>query len=199
MKSTLLLLCIALASCHSVCGQVVVEPDFDLWGGGVTNPSGLAAIPILQYDPSNGEMWINTVGLNGVSDTTSPLLIGGDDVGFVSISVEGPPAIETAPEFDGFFDGCFWQGQYFNGKQQLWDGQISAHYLTPTAGMRMWTYETGLTPGEFGFVELAVNFQSGGPGGTMIGGVQFVPEPSTVTHFFILVLLMTAFIRRKSP
>ena len=58
-----------LILCSTCMAQIVVEHDPNLWGNGAINPSGEAAVPIVQYDHANGEMWINTVGLNGVSDT----------------------------------------------------------------------------------------------------------------------------------
>ncbi|MEM7315729.1 MAG: hypothetical protein AAF497_21535, partial [Planctomycetota bacterium] len=48
--------CLIVSTCTA---QIAVEPDSDLWSGDV-NPDGSAVVPILQYDPANGEMWINT-------------------------------------------------------------------------------------------------------------------------------------------
>ncbi|MEM7315726.1 MAG: hypothetical protein AAF497_21520 [Planctomycetota bacterium] len=197
MKSKTLLLVSSFLFCTSAFGQIAVEPDFDLWNGGVTNPSGLAAIPILQYNPANGEMWINTVGLNGVSDTTGRQFIEGDDVGMNSISVESPPAIETASEFMGFHDGIVWSEQYFNSKQQIFT--TGNGFLRPSQGMRMWTFDAGLTPDDFGLVEMSVFFGSGisPPGGAMFGGVQFVPEPSALVTFLMATILALAFTRKS--
>ncbi|MEM7316524.1 MAG: hypothetical protein AAF497_25595, partial [Planctomycetota bacterium] len=188
-----------LVLCGTTLGQIVIDPDESLWTGDL-NPSGLPAVPILQYDPSNGEMWINTVGLNGVSDTATRFLLEGDDVGTVSISVESPPAISTSPNFQGFVNGNVWNGQHFAGKQQVFCMTEAADFLTPTEGMRVWTFDAGLTPADFGSVEMAVNYGNSAnlPGGILFGQVQFVPEPSTHLLLLTLDLMTLPFIRKAN-
>ncbi|MEM7316523.1 MAG: hypothetical protein AAF497_25590 [Planctomycetota bacterium] len=179
MKSKTLLLVSSFLFCTSVFGQVVVEPDARLWGGGVMNPSGEFAVPVVQYNPANGEMLINTFGLNGVGDTTSRSQIGGDDVGMISISVEGPCPDVVGPAFNGFVDGIVWGSwNWCGGKPNVFGVGAGGEFLRPSEGTLLFGYEPGLTQSEFGVVEMAVNFESGAPGATMFGQVQFVPEPS---------------------
>ncbi|MEM7315728.1 MAG: hypothetical protein AAF497_21530 [Planctomycetota bacterium] len=196
MKCKLNALNAFLILCATVGAQIVVEPDADLWGGGAINPSGEAAVPILQYDPSNGEMWIHTVGLNQISETTIIHNVEGDDVGMVSLSLESPPAVSTSPEFVGFFDACVWNGQYFNGKQQVFCIEAGGNFLRPTHGKRVWTFDAGLTPSDFGTVEMGVNFTRETGSTTIFGQVQFVPEPS---GFLVAISLsMGLFSKRRT-
>ncbi|MEM7316522.1 MAG: hypothetical protein AAF497_25585, partial [Planctomycetota bacterium] len=196
MNTALRSLVIAAIVSSSGLGQIVVSPDAELWGGGTINPSGDVAVPILQYDPANGEMWINTVGLNGVSDTASQSQIGQDDVGMVALSIEGPAAILTGPEFSGFNNGLVWNSQYFAGKQQLFT--TGSPWLAPTEGMHLWTFDAGLSPTDFGTAEMEVNFGTGIPGTTIFGGVQFVPEPSSHLLLLTLALMTLPFIRKAN-
>jgi hypothetical protein len=178
-------------------GQVTANPDAALWGGGATNPSGDSAVPIFQYDPATGSMWISTVGLNGTADTTTRTAIEADDVGLISVSIEGPEAISTAAELNGFNDGVVWNGMFFNGKQQVFGVGAGAEFLAPTEGLVGWTYATGLTEADFGTVEVAVNFATGTPGATIFGGVQIVPEPSAVAIALPALLCLLGLVRRR--
>jgi hypothetical protein len=138
-------------------------------------------------------MWINTVGLNRISDTPTRLTVEGDDVGMAAISVQSPQAISTAPEFSGFYDGEVWNGQYFFGKQQIFTG--GSGFLDPTQGIRLWTFESGLSESDFGRVDLWVNFATVLPGSAMMSGsVQFVPEPSylSITMLAFVFLMCRA-------
>ena len=178
--------------------QTTVSPDAGLWGGGASNPSGDSAVPIFEYDPATGNMWLNTLGLNGASDTTDLTSIGGDDVGLISASIEGPCANSTAAEMTGFQNGVLWNSECFNGKQQIFGIGSGAEFLTP-GEIVGWTYDAGLTAADFGVVEVAVNFMSGQPGGTIFGGVQIaVPEPSALAIAIPALLGLVALRRRRS-
>ncbi len=175
-------------------------PDASLWGGGATNPSGDAAVPVVIYDPVTGIMSLDTAGINRTVDTTSGQMIGGDDVGTISLSVTGPAA--TSVILNGFVNqpigGVVWNGQYFNGKQQLFGVGAGAEYLQPSLSTEVFQYAAGLAPADFGQVEMAVNFASGAPGDTIFGGVQFlVPEPSTMLIVGPALLGLIGFIRRR--
>ncbi len=186
------------------------SPDTSLWGGGATNPSGDTAVPVVYYDPMTGIMSLDTVGLNRTSDTTTGQMIGGDDVGTISLSVTGPAA--TSVILNGFVNqpigGVVWNGQYFNGKQQLFGVGAGAEYLQPALKTDAFQYAAGLTESAFGGVdgsrlgaaggvEMAVNFASGAPGDTIFGAVQFVPEPSAMLIVGPALLGLIGFLRRR--
>ena len=191
LVATILLSSVAFA-------QTTVDPDAGMWGGGAMNPSGDSAVPIFEYDPATGNMWINSVGINAAADTTTRSTIEVDDVGIISVSIEGPAALTTAPELSGFQDGIVWNGQYFNGKQQVFGVGAGAEFLAPTSGLVGWSYAAGLTPADFGVVEVAVNFAPGTPGATIFGGVQFaVPEPSAFAIAIPALLGLLGLVRRR--
>ena len=174
-------------------------PDPNIWGGGVTNPDGSTAVPLLCYDPITGLMWVDTAGLNRMIDTTSGQLIGGDDVGMISLSIEGPAA--TSVLLNGFVNqpigGVVWNGQYFNGKQQLFGVGAGAEFLQPAFRTDVFQYPAGLSYSEFGIVEMAVNFAAGQPGATMFGSVFCIPEPAPLGMVSVACLASLVFFRRR--
>ena len=91
MKSKLPCLLIVLLTVGVLNAQV---PDPSLWSGDTTNPSGEPSVPGLWLDNQTGIIRLTTLGLNQTNDTTGPSTIGGDDVGLISIRIEGPPAAE---------------------------------------------------------------------------------------------------------
>ena len=170
------------------------DPDASLWGGGVANPSGDIAVPVVAYEPLTGLMFLNSAGLNGIVDTTTGTLIGVDDVGAISLSVLGPQADQVL--LNGFINqnigGVVVNGIYTSGKQQLAGVAAGAEYLEPTDRIDVFQYTAGLTAEDFGGdstvdpllggvdgVEIGVNFALGTPGNTLFGRVQFVPEPTS--------------------
>ncbi len=150
--------------------------DPDRWGGGATNPSGQQAVPIVGYESDTGILFLNTLGLNQLLDTTGGSLIGGDDVGLISLSVAGPPAHTVF--LNGFIDqsigGIAFNGTYFNGKQQIFGIPVGAEFLQPALSQPAFQYDADLGSADFGIVEMAVNFITGQPGATLFGSVQVI-------------------------
>ncbi len=169
---SLLLLCLLAAATE---GQTV---DPDLWGGGVTNPSGQQAVPIVAYEQATGIVFVNTLGINQVLETNSGTLIGGDDVGLIALSVNAGCANEVL--LHGFIDqsigGIVVNGMCFLEKQQLFGVPAGAQYLEPSRRLEIFRYDPGLSPSDFYTVEMAVNFALGEPGATLFGRIQFVPD-----------------------
>ena len=106
--------------------------------------------------------------------------------------------------------GVVWNGQYFNGKQQLFGVGAGAEYLEPSLRTDAFQYMPGLTVEDFGGdsmvlpmlgapdgVEMAVNFAAGAPGDTIFGAVQFVPEPSTMMIAGPALLGLIGILRRR--
>lgn len=157
-------------------------PNPSLWTIGSIPPGRTLGTPLVCYDPVTGIMAVNGRGVNGVSDTVGNAgTIGGDDVGFISLLVTGPPA--TANLLPAFGDGIAWISQYFNGRQQSIGNAITGQYVPTDQGdgfYRFSQYPTGLTAADFGEVEIATNFAPQAPGGIMFGRVQIaIPEPAT--------------------
>ncbi|MEM7315206.1 MAG: PEP-CTERM sorting domain-containing protein [Planctomycetota bacterium] len=206
LNSKILTALILVATTHSLVAQTDIDPS--LWSGDTTNPTGELAIPAVEYDPNSGIMCLNSAGLNGVIDTTTGDTIGGDDVGMISIAIEGPEADEVY--FDGFVEsayggGILWRNLHFAGRQQMFGIGTGPQYLDPSLQVNLFRYSPGLAPGDFGRVEMAINYAAGSPGGILFGGVQFasgcnfVPEPESFTLIFALTLLaLFGFRRRRS-
>ena len=95
--SPLSLIVLALLAPAAAQGQVT--PDPSLWTPAtVTNPSGARPVPVVQYDPATGILSVNTLGVNGASDTIKPTTIGGDDVGTALKTFQFEEAEITAME-----------------------------------------------------------------------------------------------------
>jgi hypothetical protein len=152
-------------------------------------------VPVVEYEPETGLMYVNTLGMNQSLDTADRMSIGGDDVGAISFSVEGPDADNFI--LTGFTDGVVWNGQNFAGKAQIFGVSAGANFLAPGARTEILQYTTGLTEADFGTVEMAVNYSTGVPGGIIFGGVQIVPEPSTFALFGSALLGLLGFVRRR--
>jgi hypothetical protein len=158
------------------------SPDPNLWGPPtIVNPSGLRPVPAVFYDPSTGILSLDNRGLDGVSNTVGGMMIGGDDVGTISLLVEGPEPIASIPPFvNGCYDLCLilWVYQYFNGKAQLiGSGTPSNQFIRPAVN-DIFQYVPGTAP-QFGEVEMGINFAFGQPGAILFGRVQIVPEPAS--------------------
>ncbi len=166
-KTTALLVVTATAV-----GQTV---DPDLWGGGVTNPSGDQAVPMVVYETETGILYLNTLGINQINETITGDLIGGDDVGVISISVSGPSCANEVL-LNGYIDqsigGVVVNGMCFGLKQQLFGVAAGAEYLQPSPRLEVFRYDGSFGRQDFGSVEIAVNFQEGMPGAAMFGQVQ---------------------------
>jgi hypothetical protein len=181
----------AVISCISATtyGETGVAPDPSLWVGG-------DVVPVVAYDPIEGWMKVDLRGLNGMVDTTSGTMIGGDDVGMISLSVTGPVPLDF--DLSGFQNGVVWNGQYFNGKAQIFGVAAGSEFLLPTDDCAtVFTYETGLTADDFGTVEMAINTAVGVPGGILFGAVQIVPEPSSMVLFGTALLGLMGIVRRR--
>jgi hypothetical protein len=170
------------------------SPDGSLWMGDA-NPDGSQAVPVVEYEPETGLMYLNTLGLNQAADTADRMTLGGDDVGTISLSVTGPDATDFL--LSGFIDGVVWNGQNFAGKAQIFGVSAGSNFLAPAGRTDVLQYPTGLTEADFGDVEMAVNYASGVPGGIIFGGVQIVPEPSTFALFGSALLGLLGFVRRR--
>ncbi|MEM7315369.1 MAG: PEP-CTERM sorting domain-containing protein [Planctomycetota bacterium] len=191
----LALLAILALGASSAFAETGVDPDPDLWSGD-TGVNGEELVPVVAYDPMEGWLKVDLRGLNGMVDTNSGAMIEGDDIGMISLSVEGPEP--DAFPLSGFINGVVWNGQYFNGKAQVFGVGAGAEYMLPSDDcVTVFTYPTGLTADDFGVVEMAANFSPGVPGGILFGSVQIVPEPSTISLFSVAMLGMLGFIRRR--
>ncbi|MEM7228375.1 MAG: dockerin type I domain-containing protein [Planctomycetota bacterium] len=145
--------------------SATLAPDPSLWSG--------TPVPVVEYDLNTGIMSVNTLGLNQTDDTMGTGNVGGDDVGMVSLLIEGPPA--TTPLLTDIVDPPFFQSfvhMHFNGKQQL----IKTLGLTDVVApgiVPVYQYPTGLTAADFGVVEMGTG-GSGMP--TLFGSVQIVGQ-----------------------
>jgi hypothetical protein len=149
----------------------------------VINPSGLRPVPAVYYDPATGILWLDNLGLDRVSNTVGGTTIGGDDVGTISLLVTGPPPIAAiAPFTNGNFDlmnFILWSYQYFNGKAQLIGATTPPGQFIRPGVHAIFQYPTGLTYGDFGPIEMAINFTQGSPG-AVLNGSLCIPEPSYI-------------------
>ncbi|MEM7315215.1 MAG: hypothetical protein AAF497_18895 [Planctomycetota bacterium] len=186
-----LVLCAFALSSNLLWAQAAPNPD--CWSGD-PNPDGSQLVPVVEYEPDTGLLFVNTLGLNQVLDTSSRFDIGGDDVGMISMSVEGPEPTDFL--LTGFLDGIVWNGQYFAGKAQLFGVGAGAEFLRPDARTYVFQYETGLTMRDFGVVEMAVNYATGIPGGIIFGRVSCIPEPSSWSLILVCCLAVTHRVRR---
>jgi hypothetical protein len=167
--SPLSLIVLALLAPAAAQGQVT--PDPSLWTPAtVTNPSGARPVPVVQYDPATGILSVNTLGVNGASDTIKPTTIGGDDVGMISLLVTSQPATGTL--LSGIVGDMEWSGQHFNAKQQVFGVPAADQFLAPGT-TDVFQYPAGLTPADFGPVEMGINFSLADPGAVLFGSVQF--------------------------
>ncbi|MEM7314757.1 MAG: PEP-CTERM sorting domain-containing protein, partial [Planctomycetota bacterium] len=80
---------------------------------------------------------------------------------------------------------------------QIFGVGAGCNFLAPTGRQDVLQYATGLTEADFGVVEMAVNYDTGVPGGIIFGGVQIVPEPSTFALFGTALLGLLGFVRRR--
>jgi hypothetical protein len=181
-----------------------LPPDGSLWTE-VSNPDGSRAVPAVVYDPSTGMLTVDTSGLNGMVDTATGGAIGGDDVGFISLVVEGPEPLDIllgdpSPDFRGTNDvGTNWTGTYFSGKLQTFGATIVDQYLLPIGITEVAVYATGLGPDDFpaGTAEMGLNFAAGAPGATTFGSVQIVPEPAALCLVGTALMALVGFVRRR--
>ncbi|MEM7312294.1 MAG: PEP-CTERM sorting domain-containing protein [Planctomycetota bacterium] len=169
------------------------DPDASLWSGDV-NPDGSQIVPVVSYDPSTGLMSVNTAGMNQAVDSADCLTIGGDDAGMISILITGPEPLSF--DLDGFQNGVVWGTNYFNGKAQAFGVAAGCQFLE-VGTTQVMTYDMGLTEADFGEVEMAVNYELGVPGGIIFGGVQIVPEPSSLGLMVVSLLGLIGFVRRR--
>lgn len=180
-----------------------INPDASLWSGGVSNPEGDEPVPAVVYEPDTGLVYLNSGGLNGKIDTTSGGLVSADDIGMISLSIEGPEPVETLldgfvfTEFEEQIGGVSWVNNYFSGKQALFGAAAGAEYLDPSLRIDLYRYATGLGADDFGQVEMGLNFQRQQPGGIIFGGIQIkvVPEPGSLA--LILIATGMAFLWRR--
>ncbi len=187
MNARTITFAVLFALCLAATTRADVRPDPTLWDI-VHNPSGERIVPVVAYHSGNGNLSINTLGLNQLLETFDGRQIGGDDVGMISMVIEGP----AAEQF--FWDGCvtcgvIWNSTYFDGRQQLFGIGTQNEYAMPTAEIPIFKYPQGLSANDFGNVQLGVNFAWGQPGDILNGSVQIVPEPSSVSLCFIAGLV----------
>jgi hypothetical protein len=179
-----------------------INPDAAIWSGGVSNPTGETPVPAVVYEPSSGYLYLNSAGINGSVDTTTSSLISADDIGMISLTVEGPEPVETLLDGFQFSDlgnqtgGVSWINQYFFGKQAVFGAAAGAEFLDPSLRRNLFRYETGLGMSDFGEVEIGLNFQPSSPGGVIFGGVQIVPEPASCLMMLITTAVVLLLRRR---
>ena len=152
-------------------------------------------VPVVEYEFDTGLLTVNTLGLNQTLDTNNRLNIGGDDVGMISMSVESPEPTDYF--LTSFMDGILWSHEYFAGKAQLFGVGAGAEFLAPDARTLVFQYEPFLTRQDFGVVEMAVNYETGIPGGIIFGSVNCVPEPSSWALTLVCCLAVAHGLRRK--
>lgn len=190
MKTTLLTAILAaaciLGPATRLCGQCT-NPDPTIWNVVNNTTSGLRAIPMVNYDPATGMLSVDTLGVDRVRNTAAAASIGGDDVGMISLLVQGPPGDVQLPFSSlDLFQLIPWSSAYFAGKMQ-----IIGYVLLPSHQFLLpWVYPTieypsGLTAADFGTVEIAVNFTANAPGDVLHGRVCIVPEPENVALLWV--------------
>lgn len=174
-----------LAAAHATPCHACYGPSPLLWTVVSISPGRTAGIPDFCYDPATGIVSVDTRGLNGIADTIGNTgTIAGDDVGIISMLVTGPP--HTNLLLPAFGDGIAWISQYFLGRQQTIGTAVLGQYL-PVGITPISQYPTGLTPLEFGEIEIAINFAPGAPGGIMTG--YMLPEPRVAVAVFVAGIL----------
>ncbi len=171
-------------------------PNGSLWNS-INNPSGQRPIPVVFYDQSTGILAVDTRGVDRISNTpTNAGIIGGDDVGMITLLVTGPRPISVFAPFNLPFDpimGLAWSSMHFGGKMQLLGNVIIGQYVTPGV-YPVFQYPVGSAL-VGNAVEMAVNFAPGAPGNVLNGVVQNVPEP-TLGGLLLAGLLMAQATRR---
>ena len=171
-------------------------PDGSLWNS-VNNPSGQRAIPVVYFNQGSGILAVDTRGVDRISNTpTNTGLIGGDDVGMITLLVSGPAATSVFAPFNLPFDpgmGLAWSAMHFGAKMQLLGNPIIGQYVTPGV-YPVFQYPAGSALVGHS-VEIAINFGPGIPGNVLLGVVQNVPEPTL--GGLLLVGLFTAMATRR--
>ncbi len=162
-----------------ITSQVLRGQNVDLWGGGVVNPSGDIAVPILLYEPLTGHMLLDTYGLNRVVDTqpfaggSFYVEVAGDDVSMLSLIIEGPQPLQQL-DLLGYQYGVAWESTYFFERQQLFGIPVESEFLVPGLSL-LYRYPAGLDVlQDFGTVEMGTNFGPMLPGAIMFGGVEAI-------------------------
>ncbi len=142
-------------------------------------------LPDFGYNPDTGQFWVET-----------------DESTFIALYLPGPQAISIDRWAMGAVeDGTEWSQAYHTGAEQ-WaasPGFLPEPSGPPDEGLyQVATYETGLTPADFGEIESGLEIDPFGPGLTVYSQMQFftgdpsgsaaIPEPAT---FLIWGLLMS--------
>ncbi len=208
----------------------VMAQDADCWtgddGGPVVSSVDNTSLttPELVYDSDTGIVYIDTLGLNGILDTTTNVITG-DDVGVISVILEAPQG--TFIPQNVVIGGVVWTtgNQFYstsNNTMQILGTPVSSPFLVPTERFDLFQLATGLTIADFDVdgdgsvnVEIGINYsdQLNGDGtpahrsntiDDAFGNpncssqpVTVVPEPATLNLIAMAFLGLLGAIRKR--
>ena len=118
--------CVCFLALMSFSSFANAQADSACWmgndGGPVISPVDNVSLttPELVYDSDTGIVYIDTLGLNGIVDTTSTTILG-DDVGMISVILEAPAGGTFIPQND-LVGGVIWttgNQAYINNTMQI--------------------------------------------------------------------------------
>ncbi|MEM7316367.1 MAG: hypothetical protein AAF497_24810 [Planctomycetota bacterium] len=155
--------------------STAVSQDANCWenedGDPVVSPVDMLSrtTPELVYEADTGIVYIDTLGLNGIIDTTSDVILG-DDVGMISVILEAPQG--TFIQQNTVVGGVVWTtgNQFYstaNNTMQMVGTPVSLPFLQPTDRFELFQLAAGLTAVDFDqnsdgsiFVEIGVNYST---------------------------------------
>lgn len=163
-------------------------PDPGLWNI-IRNPNGQRIVPVVYYDPQTHILSIDTRGMDRQVNTVGNSVIGGDDVGMITVLHNAWTVAEVLPPFRNHdFDmGIIWSHQQFAGKYQMIGTAILGQFAYPGV-YPLFRFHPGSQGVVGSLVEMAVNFSPQAPGNVLLGSIQEVPEPMPLTTIGTLLV-----------